>query len=88
MPADLDLLEEVYAFARARAVERTQKQGMDLEARRMATSNLRMLQTYYAEAKHAETNRALTAAIDVFRKAAMRDSGHKDFDPLWTLPSR
>jgi len=86
MPADLDLLEEVYGFAKARAVERTQGKGMDLGARRVATSNLRMLQTYYAEAKHAGSNAARAAAIDVFRKAAMRDSGHRDYDPLWTLP--
>lgn len=87
MPADLDLLDEVYSFAKDRAVERTQKHGMDLEARRIATSNLRMLQTYYAEAKHAGTDAAFAAAIDVFRKAAMRDSGHSDFDPRWTLPN-
>lgn len=87
MPADLDLLEEVYAFARARAVERTQRRGMDLDARHHATSNLRWLQTAYGEAKHAGTNAALAAAIDVFRKAAMRDSGHPDYDPLWTLPA-
>jgi len=86
MPADPDLFEEVYAFARARAVERTQGKGLDVDARRILTSNLRWLQTAYAEAKHAGTNAALAAAIDVFRKAAMKDSDHPDYDPLWTLP--
>lgn len=86
MPADLDLLEEVYAFARARAVERTQRRGMDADARFFATSHLRSLQRFYAEAMHSGTNAALAAAIDVFRKAAMRDSDHPDYDPLWTLP--
>jgi len=85
MPADPELLEEVYAFARARAVDATQRKGMDLDARRIATSHLRMLQRYYAEAKQAGTNAALSAAIDVFRKAAMKDRDHADYDPLWTL---
>lgn len=88
MPADPDLFEEVYAFARARAVERTQRKGMDLDARRFATSDLRWLQTAYGEAKQAGTHAALAAAIDVFRKAAMKDSDHPDYDPLWTLPAK
>ena len=86
MPADPDLLEEIYAFARARAVERTQKRGMDQDALRVATSHLRTLQWAYAEAKNAGTTPALAAAIDVCRKAAMRDRDHPDYDPLWTLP--
>lgn len=88
MPVDRDLLEEVYAFARLRAVEGAQRKGMDLGVRRAATSHLRMLPTYYAEAKHAGTKAALAAAIDVFRKAAMRDSDHPDYDPLWTLSAK
>lgn len=88
MPADLDLMEEIYAFARARVVDRTQRRGMDLDARNFAASDLRMLQTYYGEAKYAGTNAALSAAIDVFRKSAMRDSGHPDYDPLWALPAK
>ena len=88
MPADPDLMDEVYAFARARAVERTQRKGMDLEARQLATSHLRWLQTAYADAKHAGTHAATSAAIDVFRKAAMTDSDHPDYDPIWTLPAK
>lgn len=88
MPADIDLLEEVYAFARARAVERTQQRGMDMERRRIVTDQLRRLQWAYAEAKQAGTNAAIAAAIDIFRTAAMRDSSHPDYDPLWTLPAK
>ncbi|NYI81254.1 hypothetical protein [Nocardioides panzhihuensis] len=88
MPADPDLMEEIYAFARARAVERTQRKGMDLQARQFATSDLRYLQTAYAKTKWDGTNAAISAAIDVFRKAAMRDSDHPDYDPIWTLPEK
>lgn len=88
MPADVDLLEEVYAFVRARAVERTQQRGMDMERRRVMTDQLRHLQWAYAEGKQAGTNAALAAAIDVCRKAAMRDSSHPDYDPVWTLPTK
>lgn len=88
MPADLDLLEEVYAFARARAVECTQKKGLDLERRRDLTARLRNLQWAYAEAKNVGTNAALAAAIDVCRKAAVQDRDHPEYDPLWTLPEK
>lgn len=88
MPADPDLLEQVYAFVRARAMERTQRKGMDEVAHRVARDDLRHLQWSYAEAKNAGTNAAIAAAIDVCRKAAMRDADHPDYDPVWTLPTR
>lgn len=88
MAADPDLLEEVYVFARARAMERTQGKSLDVVHRRVLTDQLRHLEWAYVEAKKAGTSAALAAAIDVCRKAAMRDSKHPDYDPLWTLSSK
>ncbi len=89
MPADPDLLEEVYDFAKAREKERIEralkKGGLDYNERRALNSALHNLQWAYAEAKKAGTNAALSAAIDVCRKAAMRYRDHPDYDPLWTL---
>ena len=89
MPADPDLLEEVYAFARVRAQERLDKArkrgGLDGNNRRAVEIPLRNLQWAYAEALSIGTNEAIAAAIDVCRKAAMADKDHPDYDPLWTL---
>ncbi|HSX68512.1 hypothetical protein [Nocardioides sp.] len=82
MPAGRELLESVYAFARARAQARLQGRGLDEERRRSLTSQLRHLHWAYAEAKMVGTDAALAAAIDVCRKAAMRDAEHPEYDPL------
>ena len=87
VPADIDLLEEVYWFARARAEEKTQKRGMDEERVAYYRDDLRRLQWAYAEAKQDPRTPVVAAAIDLLRKAAMRDQDHPDYDPLWTLPS-
>jgi hypothetical protein len=87
MPADPDLLEDVYWFARAREKERVDKAlkrgGLDWDDRRMLQSALHNLQWAYAEAKRAGRNEAIAAAIDVCRQAAMKDRDHPDFDPVW-----
>lgn len=98
MPADWDLLEAVYAFARDRQTERLRKAENDPNRYRYerfdsrsvdaVKSHLRHLQWQYAEAKKTGTNSAISAAIDVFRVEAMRNSQHPDYDPLWTIPPK
>lgn len=89
MPADLQLLEEIYGFARARQADRikeAERKGFDAYDR--ARREFRTMQLFYADAKQHPTNHIIALAIDMCRSWAMKDQDHPDYDPLWTLPKK
>lgn len=91
MAADWDLMDEVYFFARDRAQHRlwlAKEHHRGADAIRSAKAQLEVLQRWYAEAKHDGSSKAIAAAIDVFRKHAMKDQDHPDYQSIWTLPER
>lgn len=83
---DLELLDEIYAFVHARAVEKIGVRGMDWDERRFAASHLDYVDTIYTDTKERLWKPgALAAGVDLLRHAAMRDRDHPAFDPLWHI---
>jgi hypothetical protein len=84
--ADIELLEELYAFAKDRAQDRIRKaHSQDAVALRSAREHLRWLQWTYAEAMQSDVK--AVAAIDYFCELAMRHKDHPDYQAGWRLGS-
>jgi hypothetical protein len=76
-------LQEIYAFCRARAIDRIAAEGQ----RPGATSldkfrDLRTLETMYAKARRHDAV-VTSCAVTYFAMTALRDAQHPNFRPEW-----
>ena len=83
---DWSRVQELYAFTRARAIERILVAEAENGRVGKARHDLRVLEAMYAEARQYDDVAA--CAILYFRAQAMRAAEHPDFLGDWIIPAR
>ncbi len=90
MTADIDIdwhrVQEIYAFARARAIERIVLAEAEHGRSGKERHDLRVLETMHAEARRGDD--VASCAILYFRAQAMRAAQHPDFLGEWIIARR
>lgn len=83
--ADMELLEELYAFCLARAQEKADGKHGHLDGAGLpnAQAAIEMLQHVRTEA-NADPAR-VTQSIDLLRLYALRDRSHPNYKPEWCI---
>jgi hypothetical protein len=83
-PQDWTRVQRLYAFCRARAIDRIViAQERPSESTTRQRRELRVLETMYGKARQQRNDIVTSCAVTYFRAQAMRDAQHPDFLGEW-----